>query len=614
MGILERIVGNREEQSMSENAINCDDFLRERFGILNSSEKKLVDSISRVENAFYSSEDIELRGDLIAWLCTNTRKNVIIGHKGIRIIGAHIKGQIDLEDAILRFPLVLKNCFIPDGIILRNTTAPKLNFMGSSTGTIDASELHTKSSMLLCDGFHAKGEVKLLNAQIGGDLDCRGGKFENCYGKTAIDCDRLKVNGRIRMYKFNEKRFHAVGEVKLSAAEIGWALISTDAIFDNQNHEAICAPGIETKNGSIYFNRCKIIGGVKLNKARIRYDFYCSNSILERTDGKALSLEGSAIEGSVFLCRDLQVFGEITLKHAKIGGSLVCSGASLSNLEGNILNAQDTKLGGGLILSDMKKRPEGILNLRQTKVRHFEYDDKTWPEKESVDLHGFEYENLSVRETYLSNDGMRKQKSAENYLKWLQLQFPNRFSLQPYEHLAMVLRKSGRDADAKKILIAKAKNRARHIKMSFWEKFGYRLLGLTICYGYRPWRSFWIGLTVVMLGWGLFMTGFQAQAITPTKGWLYTSDNSDIEHHISKDYPKFNALVFSLDSFLPLIDLHQVSYWLPKANYTGRLHISNSYTLPVSGDMLCIFMWFEIISGWILTTLLVVGLTGLVRS
>jgi hypothetical protein len=599
---------------MSENASNFNDISRERFGSLNVSEKKLMDSFSRGKSVVYSSNDPELRGDFLAWLCTNTRENFLIDHKGIRIIGARIKGQIDLEDAILRFPLVLKNCVIRDGIVLRNATAPKLNFMGSHTGAIDATELRTESSLMLCDGFHAQGEVKLLNAWIGGDLDCRGGKFENCYGKTAIDGDRLNVHGRIRMYKFGEKRFHAIGEVKLTAAEIGWALISTDAIFDNRNHNAICAAGIETKNGSIYLGRCKIIGSVNFNKARIRYDFYCSNSLLERPDGRVLALEGSVVDGSVFLCRGLQILGELTLKQANIGGSLVCSGARLSNPTGDALNAQDASLRGGIILSGMGKKPEGNLNLRQTKARYFEYDDKAWPEKGSVDLEGFEYENLSAGEQCLSHDDMKKQRSVASYLKWLQLQIPNRFCPQPYEHLAMVLRKSGRDADAKKILIAKAKDRAKHMQLSFLERFRYQMLGLTICYGYRPWRTFWIGLIVVVLGWILFAGGFRAQAITPTKEWLSVSNGSGIENHISQDYPKFNALVFSLDSFLPLVDLHQVSYWLPKANRTGELQISQNYALPVSGNLLCIFMWFEIIAGWILTTLLVVGLTGLVRN
>ena len=59
--------------------------------------------------------------------------------------------------------------------------------------------------------------------------------------------------------------------------------------------------------------------------------------------------------------------------------------------------------------------------------------------------------------------------------------------------------------------------------------------------------------------------------------------------------PNFNAIVYSLDTFAPLIDLHQAKYRLP------------------TGWFLRAYLWVHIILGWVLTTLLVVGLTGLVQ-
>lgn len=76
----------------------------------------------------------------------------------------------------------------------------------------------------------------------------------------------------------------------------------------------------------------------------------------------------------------------------------------------------------------------------------------------------------------------------------------------------------------------------------------------------------------------------------------------------------FCALVYSLDVFVPLVDLRQANNWLPNANRDGELHISEKLSLPVSGEVLRYFFWFEIIGGWVLTTLLVVGVTGLVRT
>ena len=52
---------------------------------------------------------------------------------------------------------------------------------------------------------------------------------------------------------------------------------------------------------------------------------------------------------------------------------------------------------------------------------------------------------------------------------------------------------------------------------------------------------------------------------------------------------------------LPIVDLHQEKYWLPDAR--------KDY-----GWLYQAYLWLHIIFGWILTTVLVAGLTGLVKK
>ncbi len=59
--------------------------------------------------------------------------------------------------------------------------------------------------------------------------------------------------------------------------------------------------------------------------------------------------------------------------------------------------------------------------------------------------------------------------------------------------------------------------------------------------------------------------------------------------------PAFHALVYSIDVFVPLIDLCQAKFYLPKDGWVQVYH------------------WVHIGAGWVLSTLLAVGLTGLVR-
>jgi len=156
-----------------------------------------------------------------------------------------------------------------------------------------------------------------------------------------------------------------------------------------------------------------------------------------------------------------------------------------------------------------------------------------------------------------------------------------------------VLREAGHEDDAKEILVAKNEEYARTLSRS--RRAVYRLLGLTTGYGYRPWRALWIGLAIVAIGWLVFGLGFANDAMARTKD--------------AKAYcPEHCALVYSLDAFVPLIDLRQVAYWLPDS----AKHIS-LWKINLPGALLCGYLWVHTLLGWIFTTLLVVGLTGVIR-
>ena len=146
--------------------------------------------------------------------------------------------------------------------------------------------------------------------------------------------------------------------------------------------------------------------------------------------------------------------------------------------------------------------------------------------------------------------------------------------------LAKVLQEMGHEADARRILIAKQKDPARVAAMTKPHRIWHHLLGVTIGYGYRPWQAaLWIA-GFILVGSFLFCNG---------------ADSAQFQE-IGGDPPVFNTFVYSLDSFIPLIDLHQAKYRLP------------------TGCWLRVYHWIHIVFGWTLTTLFAVGLTGLVRK
>ena len=83
-------------------------------------------------------------------------------------------------------------------------------------------------------------------------------------------------------------------------------------------------------------------------------------------------------------------------------------------------------------------------------------------------------------------------------------------------------------------------------------------------------------------------------------------------------YPHFNAFVYSLENFLPVVDLHMGNHWHPNVFASGVVEDSASGEWRTQnrgdrGKLLRWYLWFHILAGWVLTPLLFAGLSGLIR-
>jgi hypothetical protein len=105
-----------------------------------------------------------------------------------------------------------------------------------------------------------------------------------------------------------------------------------------------------------------------------------------------------------------------------------------------------------------------------------------------------------------------------------------------------------------------------------------------------------------------FFIGFHANVMTPTEKDAHTAfigQNPDLPRRATPlHYPLFNSLVYSLETFFPLVDLFQAKSWFPNP----RAH-------PLwLARPLRVYLSIHIIFGWILTTTLVAGVTGLIHK
>jgi hypothetical protein len=200
-------------------------------------------------------------------------------------------------------------------------------------------------------------------------------------------------------------------------------------------------------------------------------------------------------------------------------------------------------------------------------VRVYKDSSETWPTE--VRLNGFAYESITAGETDVRI-------KVKDRLRWLQLD-KSEYLPQIYDQLASAYRKAGWAADAERVSIAK--ERRRRVQLNPLGKVWNLVLDGTVGYGYRTWQAgIWL-LVLLVVGTALF-SGVYAGQLSPL--------------HAAAEQPSFNPFLYTLDLLLPVINLHQNEAW----NAHGPAQ------------------WFVLafrIAGWILTTAIVLSLSGILK-
>ncbi len=548
---------------------------------------------------------------------------------------------------------------------------------GSERPAISAGGLRVTGDVLFHDGFMAQGTVELVGAKIGGNLECNKGVFEACNRAVALDAERVNVSGDVFLCEeswgesehIDAEGFTASGEVKLVRAVIGGDLNCIGGRFRHST-EADTATSRPTTVCSINARGLKITGSVFLSEGfssngKVDLGGALVGGNLEFNSGEfinkgevALDAERAKVTGDVFLCSGcwqrnkpieggrFQIDGNINLIGTEIGGTVKFEGASFASSPASSISCDISLLGAtirrDLVWSKIVSPKQVILDLRMARVGRLFFSSDSWLEPGNLRLDGLVYDQLNMgdfpkphADAIRSTLGSFRESCAalckrlgapfrrlfakgrtprdiDAKIEWLRLQ-GGQFHFQPYEQLVAFLRTHGRDADAKTVFVAKARDRAKLSEMAFLERCWHWFLGKMIGYGYRPWRALIISVVVIAFGSLTFEIGHENKIIRATKlvELVVRGDTDSSERfRVSEDYPKFNALVYSLDMFVPLVDLRQASYWLPSAPGPSE---AERTLMPIDVRLLRLYMWFHILAGWVLSSLLVVGLSGLVK-
>jgi len=334
-------------------------------------------------------------------------------------------------------------------------------------------------------------------------------------------------------------------------------------------------------------------GPVSLFRAEIGGSLDCSaGRFVGGTD--PLSIVEATIRGDASFNNGFTTNGVVDLTLAQIGRGLSFKDAHFIGAGVNGLNADRATIDGTFYWDSVARTPGTELNLTSARTAALWDDTASWPATGNLFIDDFVYGDI----TGGPND-------AQTRLRWLARQ-PTGYRPQPYGQLAKVMRERGSDVGAVDVMMAKEDARRDLGGLGWSERLWSRVLDATIGYGYRPMRALWWIFSFVALGSVLFELGYRERAITPTEPAAYDAFVQSGEP--PRHYPPFNAVVYSLENFLPVVDLNQGTYWRPNPRHGtgGRLR-------ALSGTLLRWYLWVHILAGWVITPLLAAGLSGLVH-
>lgn len=605
---------------------------------LNAAESLMLDSVTSGTSFLndQGTSHLSIRGGLIAWLCGEG--SGLVTPFGVRVDGVNIRGDIDLEHKRVSFPLELTGCTVNGAINLKKAKIGSLVLSGSKCSEVMGTRLHATGSVLLSEGFECAGPIFLPSCVVEGDLNLMRSTLGDRTGdpsQPALTLDRASIAGVVFLrgssvygamhvrgtsmaallcessawtapgelvpnakptLTFTDIRVD--GPVDFSGARIDQtlvldgAIVAGDVMFVDSVlkgvKEAVSAEGISV-GGSLRLDGMKADGAVLLDRTKIAESLVLNGA---RLFGKGSSLLGHYLEAHSVEINGVAPFiadGQLDLSSATINSDMICVAAETSNLVLQRAVVKRTLHLGGVRLQsvDLRGASVGSLDLEES---------AKGIEESRYRLNGLTYAQMKFRSDIATSDMAR----------WLSGPSGEPYWPQPYEQLSVALIKSGNRSDAKQILISKNRARRQKLELGVWRTLLSYLLEFSIGFGYATHRALIMLCILLLLGTVLARIAWRERWL-----WPCQTVNLDVKAYVQDaivptGYPKFQALAYSFDTLVPLVNLRQQDFWVPSAPTELPVHSRKSRARLYSA-----YVSFHAIAGWTLSTLLAVGVTGL---
>lgn len=394
-------------------------------------------------------------------------------------------------------------------------------------------------------------------------------------------CDFNDAN--LKTLSIQKSIFH--NQLQLKGTKIEGDLDLSGSHFEDltQTGQSLYADSLTIHGNAFLRHGFKTKGTIRLVGAHVSGDLDMEAAIIEsgKKNSDSLQADQAFIGDSVLLRKEFTSIGGLSFLAATIKGNLLLHKAELS---GDI-SFSNLIIHQHFLFEDITYQADCSIDLCHAHADVLGDDLKSWRGCKQIDLDGFEYNHL-----YRDTEG-------KGHLSWLK-KMPKGYYPQPYEQLAKNLKADGHLGHARMVLVEKQRQLLKHGQITKLHWLWLRTIGLLIDFGYRPWKVLLPMALILSFGALNFKTDQLTHQIAPAKERvqieLKKKENvGKTLNDILPDYPKFNPAIYSIDTFLPFVDLKQETYWMPK---------DKSY------------LWFHIAMGWFLSSLLVAGLAGLVKK
>lgn len=315
---------------------------------------------------------------------------------------------------------------------------------------------------------------------------------------------------------------------------------------------------------------------------------------IESRTCNGIDLQKVKVGGSLLL-RDTTIKkGQLNLAGSKIEGQVSINTIKIEDSNANYsLIAEGSEFIGGAILENVEvKNPMSLIGLKTSIqlviagiIHELRLDGVVVKGNvilciaplQKISLIGFRYESIML------GTNRKDTHSAHNKEMLSLIRLQGVFNPMPYIQFAKTLSSTGRKEDSKYILIEMERDRTKLQKNSTAMLLWRLTIGALIDYGYSPLKIIKISIVMILVF---------ACIVKLTSNNFVSLTEIDT-------FMVINPLFYSIDTFIPLVDLKQANFWIPDWTVTPLLAIS---------------WWIYIMTGWIFSLIFAAAVTGLIKK